>query len=1025
MKKMFILFILILCAFAFAGTVEDRESDLKPIDKISNSTFNQKVYLPLEEKVVIKDAFGLTTTAEVTLLTPKHHLVGAGYQKVAEFEINSNINDSDFLKKMYFYDLQKDSKPLSRNFDIREEVQYQETVPITEWICDDSNKSCQETITGKKTIDKIRYALYSEKSITTGTKKLSIWTNVEVGDSVEWIPDIFGVAVQEWASWDYSLNAGILDYWNFEEASGNLLDQVGFEDNLTNSGGYIQQIPGKINFAYNYNGTTGRSSKSGTTSITNGNNPITISGWVQFRTTGGGFFYTGTNSSNRDWRLGLTPTGVMFQTFGAPCDDGNIFLPNTWYMVTGVYDGSTQKIYANGVLKKTCSYGSSNYANDNMFMTGTSYYDGNLDEFGIWGRALTQTEITTLYGGGTGMTYLPTPRTAITFNVYRKNTVTNLGTVDLDSNNNTLDLTNQNSPFSTIYVDQNTGADANFSRTGYDSNYQILYFDSNKTQTIFLSDTHAPIVGQTILTGFTINGTGIEGTGEIAATATDSGSGINSVTCEYTIDNTNWLPATDFNGTYCRKTGYVIPIAGNFTFNIRVRDDANNMGTGTPTITYHAGKKITIRIKDENTFLDLNGVTLDFNSTTFTINTIQEFETIDLNNGQRYTMTFSKTGYGTRYYQFDLNSLTDLDINFLLLPSTMGAALDYRIYDSNGSVLSPLSYFQMNRPDMGNYTIGRRLTTTAAYTTIFTNIVDQNYTQYVDNNSPYSMVTLTILRPINNISFLPITEQWNVEVTGPGSGFDTNLTTSHTVYLLPNLVLPYVLNISDANGNYSRRSYIEQFTGNPLTATLQPYLTPIGAATQRTLKTLNYTTNQTYPFVTIIIRAKDNNGVLYILESVITDSTGTASAYLTDGEDYYLLVNGNVNYFITPNSEIPVYYIYLNTFSLPDSNILAGTLTPTNDLNQVRWSFFGVRNSIFNVCTSDDTCFPSALLAMILILILIVCVTASGYQNFIGVKGLSAFTFVLLTIFFGITWIPLFMYVFLGAMAGILMVMVQ
>jgi len=38
------------------------------------------------------------------------------------------------------------------------------------------------------------------------------------GDYVEWIPNLFGVRVDEWASWVESLNTGIIAYWNFNQS---------------------------------------------------------------------------------------------------------------------------------------------------------------------------------------------------------------------------------------------------------------------------------------------------------------------------------------------------------------------------------------------------------------------------------------------------------------------------------------------------------------------------------------------------------------------------------------------------------------------------------------------------------------------------------------------------------------------------------------------------------------------------------------------------------------------------------------
>lgn len=98
---------------------------------------------------------------------------------------------------------------------------------------------------------------------------------------------------------------------------------------------------------------------------------------------------------------------------------------NTWYHAVFILDRSDKlKMYLNGsaVTLTTTNgtnnlvpYSATNYNTNNPFRIGaytaadnvtpSTFYGGLLDEFNIWNRALTQTEITELYNVGIGKFY--------------------------------------------------------------------------------------------------------------------------------------------------------------------------------------------------------------------------------------------------------------------------------------------------------------------------------------------------------------------------------------------------------------------------------------------------------------------------------------------------------------------------------------------------------------------------------------------------------------------------------------------
>jgi hypothetical protein len=81
----------------------------------------------------------------------------------------------------------------------------------------------------------------------------------------------------------------------------------------------------------------------------------------------------------------------------------NSFQPNVWYCMTFVKNGSDYSIYINGALEHTINLPISTSYNFNVTwrLSGISdlyqIFDGDLDDFGFWNRALTQSEINDLY----------------------------------------------------------------------------------------------------------------------------------------------------------------------------------------------------------------------------------------------------------------------------------------------------------------------------------------------------------------------------------------------------------------------------------------------------------------------------------------------------------------------------------------------------------------------------------------------------------------------------------------------------
>lgn len=82
-------------------------------------------------------------------------------------------------------------------------------------------------------------------------------------------------------------------------------------------------------------------------------------------------------------------------------NSGNIINPNSWHHVVITKNGQDQAVYLDGAMPTTissqpCGFGDQVYIGGNP-MDNNGWFDGEMDDIGIWGRALEQQEIEGLF----------------------------------------------------------------------------------------------------------------------------------------------------------------------------------------------------------------------------------------------------------------------------------------------------------------------------------------------------------------------------------------------------------------------------------------------------------------------------------------------------------------------------------------------------------------------------------------------------------------------------------------------------
>ncbi len=211
---------------------------------------------------------------------------------------------------------------------------------------------------------------------------------------------------------------GLVGYWPF---NGNANDISGNGNNGTVNGASLTTDRlGNADSAYNFNGNNNYI-ESTCSNLPLGNTSRSISAWVDMPSLNNnyanfivswGYGDASQTSANKAFGFRTQLNGMaIWQSFGSSENNETFntsFLTNNYYHVVVTIDNvGIFKFYINSTLVYTNQIiGMNTISNGNLLRFGRSthtntdgwagYFLGKLDDIGIWNRALTQTEITSL-----------------------------------------------------------------------------------------------------------------------------------------------------------------------------------------------------------------------------------------------------------------------------------------------------------------------------------------------------------------------------------------------------------------------------------------------------------------------------------------------------------------------------------------------------------------------------------------------------------------------------------------------------
>jgi hypothetical protein len=255
------------------------------------------------------------------------------------------------------------------------------------------------------------------------------------GTNITVSPDVVSVTVSApdpTVSASISLTSDLVSYWKFDESSGDAADSHGDND-LTKVGG--NYVTGKINNGIDLEASSsqylviGDAFQSGLDIV----GSLTIAAWIKLESlpTSGKYFIIADKGrqgviGNVSYNFSIFNSSGTYKlntqlSNGTSLNTLNVtWTPSTatWYHVALTYNVSTKecKFYVNGAQQGTTQTGTlSSINNDNYdFHVGAIetasiskdlFFDGIIDELGIWKRELALADIEDLYNDGDGLQY--------------------------------------------------------------------------------------------------------------------------------------------------------------------------------------------------------------------------------------------------------------------------------------------------------------------------------------------------------------------------------------------------------------------------------------------------------------------------------------------------------------------------------------------------------------------------------------------------------------------------------------------
>jgi len=427
MKKLILFLILGIFMINFTSAIEwdnfkyERDITFDGKQVLGNRLLEK--YKPIE----IKNLLGLGSILFEGYLSQHDNLCGTDCSSTIEIKMHE---EGALVDEIIFEVLEKEDSWIEkqiRNYEIY--IKTGETESVVDdyelqctntgkiYINGTREKSCLDVKTGSHIEKNPTWRLYNlGEEVSEGIYTIKIVGEKNPYQTIDWIIKTNGEWLRSMAIWE-----GVPDplaYWTLNGSTGDVVDSVGSFPGTNN--GATRNVNGIIDKAFSF-ATNDYVNFSENSSLDFNNENFSISFWVNASVINSAdtLFSKGKPSGgNWDYTIRVdNPGKILFRTFdGAQRDlTSDLTLStNTWYHVVVTTDNSadTKIIYINGVENGTQAFGHKYSSNLDLLMGASNdsgsvslFYNGLIDEVGIWNRVLTPTDVSDLYNSGSGDSY--------------------------------------------------------------------------------------------------------------------------------------------------------------------------------------------------------------------------------------------------------------------------------------------------------------------------------------------------------------------------------------------------------------------------------------------------------------------------------------------------------------------------------------------------------------------------------------------------------------------------------------------